>query len=144
MTDKERENGVRLFLKLVEARDSDALLALWSPDGIVEFPFAVPGSPTVYRGGDELRGFWGPALAGMAQVRFRNIDVAALAGTNRAVAFFDGKAMLQDGTPYNNRYACLFEFGVGGGIDRYVEYCNPLVVIDALGSSSEAGQEAAA
>jgi hypothetical protein len=59
------------------AHDLERVLAHYATDAVVRTPLAavrVPGSGGVVRGHDALRAYWGPALAGMADLRFELVE----------------------------------------------------------------------
>lgn len=140
MASDQFEATVYRFLDRLKARDLEGFLSLWADSAIMEIPFAPPGAPQRLEGAAELRAFWTSVIDSMETIDFHDVDIARLAGSERAVSFHKGAVRLKGNIPYNNQYACLFAFDARGKITRYVEHFNPATVTEAFGG--EAGLDA--
>lgn len=100
--------------------------------GVQEFPYAPEGSPKQVSGKNEIASY----LADYPE----KLDLHRI-GTptwhhdgNTAIAEFEVEGTaVPTGKPYNQRYISVIEHE-GGKIVRYVDYWNPLIVQEALGS----------
>jgi len=129
--------AVEFFLDRLTERDLEGFLALFSEDAVMEMPFAPPGAPPRLSGSRQLRAFWTIIFDSMATMRFENVDIDTLGSGSRVISFHEGRVMLADGTPYDNRYVCLFEIDGSGKISRYVEHYNSLIVARSFGGEDQ-------
>lgn len=70
----------RQWVEEWNSHDLDRILAHYAPDVVFRSPVAarvVPGSQGVVRGIDQLRHYWGTALAQVPDLRFELLDVCA-------------------------------------------------------------------
>jgi uncharacterized protein len=128
---------VQDFLARLTERDLEGFLALFCEDAVMEMPFAPKGAPHQLVGMSQLRSFWTIVFASMQSMRFDDVDIDDLANSNRVVSFHRGEVTLADGSPYNNRYACLFELDVAGKIARYVEHYDSMIVVRSFGGEDQ-------
>ena len=107
--------------------------AMFTEDGVMEFPFAPPGYPKRVEGKQNLVTY----LAGYPEIiKLDRINPATFHHSeNVTVAEFsvEGKAV-QTGNSYHQQYISVIEHRAGQ-ITRYVDYWNPLVAIEALGGA---------
>lgn len=109
--------------------------ALFADDGVQEFPYAPEDYPRRIAGKPAIADY----LADYPE-KFkldRIVDPVFHASGRVLVLEFgvEGTA-LQTGKPYNQRYVSVIEHRAGL-ITRYVDYWNPLVVIEALGGADQ-------
>ncbi|RSM46430.1 nuclear transport factor 2 family protein [Amycolatopsis balhimycina DSM 5908] len=126
------QHAVAEHLRLVAAGRIAEWVDLFTPDGILEFPYAPAGVPRQVRGRDAL-------LAHMSQfpdtfdVRFVNLVFHETTDPATAIAEFGstGRAVAT-GKPYEQTCISVVYTDDTGRIIRYVDYWNPLVAIEAL------------
>ncbi|MFH8489387.1 nuclear transport factor 2 family protein [Streptomyces longisporoflavus] len=119
-------------LDLLLAKDIDGWVGLWAPDGVFEFPFALPGAPHRLVGRDAVRGYMADYpdhidLRSFEDVTVHRTDdpatiVVELRGTGRAVA---------TGRPYDMPYVQVVTVH-DGQITRFRDYWNGALAADAF------------
>jgi ketosteroid isomerase-like protein len=119
-------------LDLLLAKDIDGWVALWAPDGVFEFPFAVPGAPHRLDGRDAVRAYMADYpdhidLRSFQDVRVHRTDdpatiIVELRGTGRAVA---------TGRPFDMPYIQVVTVH-DGRITRFRDYWNGALAADAF------------
>lgn len=123
------------YLRALQAKDRDAILAILADDFVLEIPLNVPGTNDL---SDSWRGL--AAAATNYDIAFREIDVLKYTdleitgGRDASVAFAEGLGVMRmtNGRPYANRY--VFRFDIEGGkIKRIREYTNPVTGAIAFG-----------
>jgi len=134
--DRVREHTQKLvesYMTLIQQRRFDEWIDLWADDGICEFPYAPQDRPRLLRGKgailEYMKGY--PefiAIDSIAELRVYPMHDPELAVAEMAII---GHA-LSTGRPYNQRYVVLLE-AKNGKIQRYREYWNPLITLEAFG-----------
>ncbi|GAA3129281.1 nuclear transport factor 2 family protein [Streptomyces rectiviolaceus] len=119
-------------LDLLLAKDIDGWVALWAPDGVFEFPFALPGAPHRLAGRDAVRGYMADYpdhidLRSFEDLTVHRTDdpetiVVELRGTGRAVA---------TGRPFDMPYIQVVTVH-DGRITRFRDYWNGALAADAF------------
>lgn len=118
--------------RLVSSGQIEEWIGLYAPDGVIEFPFAPPGVPQRVQGHDALKahmvGF--PRTFDIEFVDFTfhdtgdpSVVIAEYRSTGRAVP---------TGKPYEQTVITVVHTDDRGLITRFVDYWNPLVVIESL------------
>ncbi|TGB14909.1 nuclear transport factor 2 family protein [Streptomyces sp. MZ04] len=119
-------------LDLLLAKDIDGWVALWAPDGVFEFPFALPGTPHRLVGREAVRGYMADYpdhidLRGFEDLTVHRTEdpetiVVELRGLGRAVA---------TGRPFDMPYIQVVTVH-DGLITRFRDYWNGALVADAF------------
>jgi ketosteroid isomerase-like protein len=125
-------------LELLEKGDARGWVDLFAPDGVLEFPYSLPGWPSRFVGHDEL---WQQMerFPEFLEVRFTEPTFYETGDENFTIAEFSGQGRnIQNGLPFDQDYISLV-WTAGDRIVRYRDFWNPLRHADALG-----GLEAAA
>lgn len=126
------QHAVKEHLRLVSSGRIEEWLDLFTPDGILEFPFAPAGVPTRVQGREAL-------LAHMTHfpetfdVEFVDLAFHETTDPGRVIAEFRsvGRAA-PTGKPYEQTCISVVYTDEEGRITRYIDYWNPLVAIEAL------------
>ncbi|MGW7082399.1 nuclear transport factor 2 family protein [Streptomyces sp. NPDC054871] len=126
-------------LDLLLAKDIDAWVALWAPDGVFEFPFALPGAPHRLVGRDAVRQYMADYPDHIDLRSFEDLTVhrtedpetivAELRGTGRAVA---------TGRPFEMPYIQVVTVHEGR-ITRFRDYWNGALAADAFAGEIPVG-----
>lgn len=138
MTNPEPEALKKIFadgLKLLEEGRTAEWVALFAPDGVLEFVYAPPGFPTVMRGTDEL-------LAQMSfmpqqlKVEYGEPVFHAATAEGVVVAEFPGDCtLLATGSTYRQDYLSVVRFE-DGLITHYRDFWNPWLPMAAIGGEA--------
>lgn len=123
------------FDKLGGEGDTDALLALLSPEIRVETPFAPAGQPMHFRGKDEIRARFGGARGAMGTFEFYDIEILATEDSERWLATCRSRGRHTDGREYANTYCWIFRVR-DGRILWWREYYDPQQVMPFLAEMS--------
>lgn len=117
--------------------EAAGLLDMMTDDISFEFPFAVPGGPTVIEGKATLAEYL-PKVGKLFTIEALRLDRAILSADGRhAVLEFTGKAHAnKDGARYDQTYISVIDIR-GGLISRYRDYWNPLIVLSATEGAGE-------
>lgn len=125
------------------AADATTFVGMMAEDGVMEFPYAPPGTVRRLEGRAAVERHLA-SLAGkiafdamidlvVHETRDEGVVVLEFGCTGRGVA---------TGAPYDQRYVSIITVR-GGHIVRYLDYWNPLVVLRALGDADVLTQEGA-
>ncbi|WP_371526399.1 nuclear transport factor 2 family protein [Streptomyces sp. NBC_01283] len=119
-------------LDLLLAKDIDGWVGLWAPDGIFEFPFALPGAPRRLVGREAVRDYMADYpdhidLRSFEDLTVHRTDdpetiVVELRGTGRAVA---------TGRPFDMPYIQVVTVQEGR-ITRFRDYWNGALAADVF------------
>jgi ketosteroid isomerase-like protein len=126
--DAVRERNLRLFTQHsagFEARDIDACLALWDPDGAYSVAYPVEGFPAEVRGHDGLRAVLGGFLASVASLEQRDLRFHQTTDPDVFLVEWEWHAVLHDGTTAANRYVGRARVR-GGRFAEFHEYYGEL------------------
>ncbi|MEV4626988.1 nuclear transport factor 2 family protein [Micromonospora sp. NPDC049523] len=126
------QHALAEHLRLVSSGRIDEWIDLFTPDGILEFPYAPTGVPRRVQGRAAL-------LAHMNnfpetfEVQFVDLVFHDTTDPATAIAEFrsTGRAVAT-GKPYEQTCISVVYTDDAGRITRYVDYWNPLVAIEAL------------
>jgi ketosteroid isomerase-like protein len=129
---------IRGWFTMLRAKDLEGLLALMSPDVVVELPFNESGRTEEggfrrYSGLGEVRGFWQAAFRAEGKSHGQTSAELTLSADGR-VAFLEsrGHLTMSSGKSYRNRY--VFRFVTENGKLIHVrEYYNPVTSAYAFG-----------
>lgn len=123
----------RLFqaLNSLVAQDTAPWAALFTPDGIMEFPYAPPGYPARLAGREAIAAYMKdyPNHVTLRQV---HCDHVYRAGETRIVEFTAQATAVATGRFFTMRYVAIITPD-GDKIKSYRDYWNPLVALTALG-----------
>ena len=122
----------RSAVDLLLAKDMEGFIALFTEDGVMEFPFAPPDRPHEVVGTSALRGY---LIDYPSRLDIREIKDLRLHGTTDpgvVVAELTATGFVTaTGQPYELRYVAVVTFR-DGRIARYRDYWNPLAVQELL------------
>ena len=107
--------------------------ALFAADGVQEFPYSPDGYPKRIEGQKAIAAYLADYPEKFKLDRIVQPVFYHSAGVLVAEFGVEGTAV-PTGKPYNQRYISVIEHR-GGLITRYVDYWNPLVVLEALGGA---------
>lgn len=138
MTNPEPEQLKQIFadgLKLLQEGRTDEWVALFAPDGVLEFVYAPPGFPAVMRGTDALRA----QMAMMPQqlkVEYGEPVFHAASPEGVVVAEFPADCtLLATGNQYRQDYLSVVRFE-DGLITHYRDFWNPWLPMEAIGGEA--------
>ena len=133
-TDPQQQIETRVFAALNALTRKDVMpwSELFTDDGVQEFPYAPEGSPKQVSGKSAIASYLAD-YPKMLDLHHISMPTWYHDG-NTAIAQFEvvGTAV-PTGKPYNQSYISVIEHE-GGKIVRYIDYWNPLIVQEALGS----------
>ena len=130
MDHQDQTGVVEQWLVAVGRRDIEAEQRLWTPDGVLELPFAADPARRSVSVGDPLAGFRRTVASLVPALVWR--DVAFLPVNDDVMvveAAADGVAV--NGRQFAGRYCMVFRFR-SGRIGRIVEYADPGAVARAF------------
>jgi ketosteroid isomerase-like protein len=120
-------------------KDVQALIDLCAEDAVVEFPYAS-GTPGRLEGKEAIYNYIKDALAQMQDLMFTNIRVYPTTNLNILWAEVHGEAVIvSTGRHYQQDYVMRLETREGK-IIHYREYWNPMLLIEAWGSTQDLHQ----
>jgi ketosteroid isomerase-like protein len=129
---------IRGWFTTVRAKDLQGLLALMSPDVVIELPFNESGRTEEgafrrYRGLDEVRGFWEAAFRAEGKSHGQTSAELTMSADGR-IAFLEsrGNLTMSSGKSYRNRYVFRF-VAENGRLVHVREYYNPITSAYAFG-----------
>ncbi|WP_433832936.1 nuclear transport factor 2 family protein [Actinoplanes sp. CA-015351] len=131
------QHAVAEHLRLVSSGQIDEWIELFTPDAVLEFPYAPAGVPRSVQGRDAL-------IAHMKNfpktfdVRFVDLVFHQTTEPTTAIAEFrsTGRAVTTD-KPYEQTCISVVHTDEAGRITHYVDYWNPLVAIEALNPGTD-------
>ncbi len=129
----DRKTIAQFFTLLGEGRIPE-WLALIHDDISVETPLAAKGSPTVFKGIDEIKTRFGDARQDMASLVFLDVDIQPMVADGRWVVTCRSEGSFDGGVRYKNTYCWLFGME-DGRIKSWVEFFDPqetIAVAEAL------------
>ncbi|MEV7329885.1 nuclear transport factor 2 family protein [Micromonospora sp. NPDC093244] len=110
-------------------------VALFTEDGVLEFPYAPEGYPTRTAGKANLHEYM-KNFPEHFKVEFTDLHFHETTDPSLVIAEFKSRGTaLATGRPYNQTYISVVETR-DGKISRYVDFWNPLIAIESLGGSS--------
>ncbi len=118
------------FLRGLTSKNLETVMALWTDEGVMEFPFAPDGSSKRFVGKAAIAQTLSSAFKVRTEMDFPEVKLYPMDNTNMAVVEFRGKMTLSSGQPYNNQYIALVE-AKDGRLVLFREYFNPLVDLQA-------------
>ncbi|KAB8335470.1 nuclear transport factor 2 family protein [Scytonema tolypothrichoides VB-61278] len=140
---KEQSTAAQVFadsLALI-TKDIQAWVDLFAENAVVEFPYASAlGSPERLEGKSAIYNYMKNALAQMQNLVFTNIRAYPTSNPNILFAEVHGEAVIvATGRHYQQDYVMRLETK-DGKIIHYREYWNPVLVLDASGSTQNLRQ----
>lgn len=126
---------VELIKKMVEGRDGIMFVELFAEDGVLEYPFAAPGSPSVLNGQKEIREWVGrmSEMRGMFDIH----EVTAVTHETTDPEVVVAEISHRGHSNATNRPYEVTALGIirvrDGKIVHYKDYMNPLALAELLG-----------
>jgi uncharacterized protein len=126
------QHAVREHFRLVSSGQIEDWLDLFTPDGLIEFPFAPTGMPTQVQGREGLRAHMN-SFPETFDVDFVNLKFHETTDPNLVIAECNsvGRAV-PTGKPYEQTVIAIVYTDDNGRITRFRDFWNPLVAIEAL------------
>ena len=126
---------VELIRKMVEGRDGVLFSQLFADDGVIEYPFAAPGFPTVYSGRPAIEGLVERMRGARDLFDIHEVTAVAHETTDPEVVVAEiehsGHSHVND-APY--KVSALGIIRVRDGkIVHYRDYMNPVAMAELLG-----------
>ncbi|MCE0538543.1 nuclear transport factor 2 family protein [Kineosporia rhizophila] len=126
------QHALSEHLRLVSAGQIDEWVELYTPEGVIEFPFAPTGVPTRVQGRQALLEHM-RSFPQTFDVRFVDLVFHDLTDPHTAIAEFRSTGTaIPTGKPYEQTVVAVVRTDGEGRITRFVDYWNPLVAIEAL------------
>jgi ketosteroid isomerase-like protein len=119
---------IRLFTSLIEQKDIQAFLDLFSNDGVQFNYFQCGMLPPVIRGKAALKEFWTPVPEKFSEMQFPIDAIYPMLDPTLYAVKYHGHTKFKDSEKhYDNEYFALFVFTEDGKIKEYHEYSNPVI-----------------
>ncbi len=126
------QQAVVEHLRLVSSGRIEEWLDLFTPDGVLEFPYAPAGMPSRVQGRDALREHM-RHFPRSFDVEFVDLTFHETTDPGRVIAEFRSVGhAVPTGKPYEQTCISVVHTDDEARITRYVDYWNPLVAIEAL------------
>jgi ketosteroid isomerase-like protein len=125
----------RAYFSALERKDLEGLLAILTPDSVLEMPFDVSGTNVprrLWHGIDGAAAHYGQAFTDVASIIFTGVDIRPTSDPDVVFAEASGDMAMVNGRPYNNRYVFRFDLR-DGKIRRIREYGNPVTSAISFG-----------
>ncbi|MCG8441260.1 MAG: nuclear transport factor 2 family protein [Caulobacterales bacterium] len=124
------------FLQALLDGDVGAWVALFSQDAVMEFPYAPPGNEQRLAGREQIAAYISDMPEELDFIRFDDVVIHHSASDPDwlTIEFSAEAKALTTELPYNPTYISLVKI-VGGEIERYRDYWNPLVAQEAFGGA---------
>ncbi|WBB78083.1 nuclear transport factor 2 family protein [Micromonospora sp. WMMD882] len=140
-TDQQRRTQAQeLFarnLDLITAGRIREWVELFAPDGVLEFPYPLPGVPSRFVGHDELYAHM-KDFPKQLDVRFSGLTFHETTDPDLVVAEFVGEGRgVATGRPFHQVYISVVRFS-DGRIVHFRDFWNPLATIRAAASVTHA------
>ena len=121
--------------KMVEGRDQIMFVDLFAEDGVLEYPFAAPGFPTVYKGQKVIREWVGRMSHMRGMFDIHEVSAVAYETTDPEVVVAE---ITHSGHSHaTNRPYEITAVGIirvrDGKIVHYKDYMNPVAMAELLG-----------
>lgn len=131
------QRAVAEHLRLTAAGQVEEWLDLFTPDGVLEFPFAPAGVPARLQGRDALAAHM-THFPENFDVEFVGLEFHETTDPGRIVAEFRSVGTaVPTGKPYEQVCISVVYVNDAGLITRYVDYWNPLIAIESLTPDTE-------
>ena len=128
---------VRGYLDAVGSLDLEALARSFHDDVVMDLPYAPPGFPQQVSGKPAVCEFFAGMPGFVAPLSFYDYQLVLVPETEEVIAEYrSASEVLATGNPYRNRYISRFTVR-DGVIERFAEYFDPLILIEALGGRVE-------
>lgn len=124
------------FLDLMLAGDIPHWMELWHEDAVFEYPFAPPGYPQEVSGKRALYEHFKNFPETVEFIEFTDLQMHLTRDPEILIVEFAclGR-MVATGREYRQKYISVMQMS-GGKILRYRDYWNPLVALEAFGTST--------
>ncbi|MFC8592981.1 nuclear transport factor 2 family protein [Streptomyces atroolivaceus] len=126
------QHAVAEHLRLTAAGHTEEWLKLFTPDAVLEFPYAPDGMPKQVTGRDALRAH----MSGFPEtfdVEFVDLVFHDTVDSSLVIAEFRSTGTaLPTGKPYEQTCISVVRTNDDALITHYLDYWNPLVAIEAL------------
>jgi ketosteroid isomerase-like protein len=133
-----REKNIKLiqsFLDLLEQKDLDTWINLWDEDGRQSNPYAPRGFPRILSGKNAIFHHWSGVPNAYGKIAFTEREIYPTLDPDVIFIEFRGKIeVLKTNRNYNNTYCCRFTFSKGKLVN-YVEYFDPIILLESLGDT---------
>jgi hypothetical protein len=121
------------YQRLISQPGDTGWIDLWAEDGVLEFPYAPAGRKSVYTGKAEIAAYMAHVSGRVKIDGLDSLQVFPMQDPRMAVVEMALRVHSPvTGDAYTQRYVAFFETK-DGRLQRYREYWNPLVTIDAVG-----------
>ncbi|GAA4273460.1 nuclear transport factor 2 family protein [Aquimarina gracilis] len=108
---------------------------LFTENGILEFPYGPQGFPKKIEGKKALYEYM-KNFPKHFKVEFINLFFHPTANPNLVIAEFESNGIaLSTGNPYQQKYISIVKTTDEGKIFSYIDFWNPIVAMEALGTS---------
>ena len=126
------QHAVAEHLRLTAAGLTEEWVALFAPDGVLEFPYAPAGVPRVVKGRDALVEHMSH-FPETFDVKFVDLVFHDTVDPSLVIAEFRSTGTaLPTGKPYEQTCVSVVRTDDDALITHYLDYWNPLVAIEAL------------
>ena len=143
MTNREKslhhQQVIKDFLRLLEEKDIDAWIKLWTEDGVQEMPYSPSNFPRRIDGKAAIYRHYQGLPNAYSRMSFPDLTIYPMLDPNWLVAEYRGEIdIAATGKAYNNIYCALFHLR-DAQIVLFREYFNPIIFNDAFSDFSSLG-----
>jgi ketosteroid isomerase-like protein len=127
--DERRERNLeslRTYFTLLEQKDLDTWITLWSHECRQRIPYATGDLPAQVDTRDEIHALYQRIADGYVRLRFTLVELNPMHDPDKVFARWSPRCEMNDGSVYTNESIGLFEFDADGKIQLFTEYFNPL------------------
>jgi ketosteroid isomerase-like protein len=131
---RRQQNTVALeaIAGLLRAGKWDQIAEHWAEDGVMELPYAMPGTPREFRGREEIARNQSASLALFSEWATLDFEPHPTVDPDVFFAEYRSEAVVRaTGRPYRNVYVGYFRF-CDGKLVHWKEYFNPSLIREAF------------
>ena len=115
------------FMATLASGDMGKLMDFWADDGVLEFPFHLPGATDCIAGKSKITEYFNGTTGKKKPFAFPITGSYSMLDPKQVLIEFEGKLQnLVTGEHYTNKYVVLFQFNEVGKVTLFREYFDSL------------------
>ena len=133
---------VEQMLRAGRELDIETVAGLMAPDGYIEWPYRPPGVPARLQGRTQIHSYLTEAAKGFIKFdEYRNVVVHETTDPEVIIVEYEADGtVVATGAPFHQTVIAVFRVQ-NGRVLSYRDYINPLPLMEALGSTTDARPE---